>query len=126
MPRKPKRRYHARYYDPGRVALRNYYKEHPEVLAAINRKSGLRWRYGITPEQYDELFAKQRGLCASCHRPECIKRQGRVMRLAVDHGHTTRTVRGLLCCKCNRALGLLEEDILRIRALADYMEHHHA
>lgn len=59
------------------------------------------WRqkkYGITPEQWDDLFAKQNGCCAICGvRP--------TKRLHVDHNHHTGAVRGLLCNNCNLGLG---------------------
>src|SRR5512137_1519538 len=56
----------------------------------------LKKRYGLTPEQYDVLFRKQKGVCAICGRPP-PKRS----RLAVDHNHKTAAIRGLLCHLCN-------------------------
>jgi hypothetical protein len=37
------------------------------------------------------------------------------MRLAVDHNHDTKQIRGLLCRNCNAGLGLLREraDVLQ-------------
>jgi hypothetical protein len=55
------------------------------------RKSELKWRYGITVEEYNLLFSMQRGLCLGCGLP------GKNRRLDVDHDHKTKVVRGLLC-----------------------------
>jgi hypothetical protein len=84
----------------------------------------LRRKYGITLAQYDELFEAQGGVCALCKKGETTKRrkkgEGRE-RLAVDHCHDTGRVRGLLCFKCNTAIGSLgdtEEDAQRV---VDYL-----
>jgi hypothetical protein len=69
------------------------------------RKRVLRRRYGISPEEYNQLFEAQGGVCAICHRP-C--RSGRA--LAVDHDHHTGKVRGLLCVCCNQAIGAFGDD----------------
>jgi hypothetical protein len=66
------------------------------------REYQLKAKYGITPEDYNSLFAAQGGVCAVCSRP-----QGR---LHVDHDHSGGAVRGLLCGACNRALGLLKDN----------------
>lgn len=86
------------------------------------------WRvYGLTTEEYEKRFLDQNGLCACCGRPEA-RRAGRKKRsenvplLHVDHCHTTGRIRGLLCSACNTALGLLEEDPQRIKALLHYVE----
>lgn len=55
-------------------------------------------KFGITEEQYDELFRRQDGCCAICLRPAGDFKY----RLAVDHDHFTGHVRGLLCYTCNR------------------------
>lgn len=65
------------------------------------RRQNLWTNYRITPEQYDILLQSQNGCCAICRK---------VRPLVVDHCHRTCRVRGLLCHKCNAAIGMLEEE----------------
>ena len=67
----------------------------------------LRNKYGIEPEDYLAMVARQNGKCAICRR-ESPRSSSR--RLFVDHCHSTGRVRGLLCSPCNSAIGLLRED----------------
>jgi len=64
-------------------------------------------KYGLTPHAYDEMVARQKGLCAICGLPP-IGQRGKDM-LHVDHDHDTGVVRGLLCHMCNKALGLFKD-----------------
>lgn len=82
-----------------------------------NRKRKMHRKYGISVEEYDEMLAGQGGKCAICNRSETIAR-----RLAVDHCHATRRVRGLLCYKCNTAIGLFGDDPKVVRSAAVYLE----
>ena len=41
--------------------------------------------------------------------------------LCVDHHHFTNEVRGLLCQRCNRAIGLLGDDPTVIRSAINYL-----
>ena len=70
-------------------------------------------RYGLTPEQYDQMVAERKGCCDGCGRPE---------HLVVDHCHATKVVRGLLCYACNQALGVLRDDSATLRRLAEYLD----
>jgi len=62
-------------------------------------------------EVYKELFEKQHGLCAICGKEETQKNnQGNgICKLHIDHNHKTGEVRGLLCGRCNRKLGFIED-----------------
>lgn len=44
-----------------------------------------------------------------------------ILQLAVDHNHKTGKVRGLLCRRCNQALGKLEDDPALFEAAATYL-----
>lgn len=60
---------------------------------------------------YDKALLNQNSRCAICNRHEKdIKRT-----LYVDHCHKTNFSRGLLCLRCNAALGFYENNIDAIR-----------
>lgn len=79
--------------------------------------------YGITVEQYDELFKVQGGVCAICKKPESTKRRRRddSRMLSVDHCHKTGKVRGLLCHGCNAGIALFREDPEALRRAAQFL-----
>lgn len=62
--------------------------------------SHIKRRYGITLEEYDQMFERQHGLCEICQRDK---------KLVVDHDHSTGKVRGLLCQPCNIMLGIARD-----------------
>lgn len=89
------------------------------------RDRNLRKRFGLTSEQYEQRFQDQRGLCAICKRPEHrTDKHGEVMKLSVDHDHQTETLRDLLCGDCNIAIGLMCDDVLRLREAIEYINRH--
>lgn len=89
-----------------------------------NRHKARMKNYGVTPEQYEQMLAEQGGLCAACGNPETVSsRAGSGPRpLCVDHDHETGAIRGLLCSRCNSALGLLNDDPNRLLMLVDYLK----
>ena len=74
--------------------------------------------YGITIEQYNELFIKQNGCCRICNRHQSEFKRS----LAVDHDHKTNKIRGLLCHHCNRGLGDFFEDISIMESAITYIK----
>jgi len=89
--------------DGKRAYLANLRTTNPRA----GRDSYLQQAYGITIEQYDEMFQAQNGVCAICENPEWIinNKTGDVRALSVDHDHVTGQVRGLLCTNCNKMIG---------------------
>lgn len=82
----------------------------------------LRQKYGLTVEDYERMFRSQNGVCAICRRCETATRRGVLRRLSVDHNHTTNKIRGLTCQKCNSVLGYMDDDPLKLRVAAEYLE----
>ena len=66
--------------------------------------------YGISLREFQDLFARQGGVCAICGQPETASKGGRKPRLSIDHDHETGEIRGLLCNRCNTGLGLFLDD----------------
>lgn len=69
----------------------------PEQSSRWNLKS----RYGLTPVDYEAMFASQGGVCAICQTVPA--------RPCIDHNHKTGQVRGILCHYCNIRLAALED-----------------
>jgi len=98
----------------------SYRKNNPDKI----KHTKLKQTYGITLESYQIMLLAQNNVCAICERPEETIWRGQQTMLAVDHDHNTGAVRGLLCQKCNRALGLLEENRRSIDRLGAYIDKH--
>lgn len=93
------------------------YLETTDEVKARARKSRLKRMYGITPEQWDEMFARQGGRCALCgkHASEFKNR------LHTDHNHKSGKTRALVCFYCNRRrIGQLSLEW--VRKLLEYFE----
>lgn len=82
----------------------------------------LKSKYGVTQEQYTEVFRNQGGVCAICLRPEGDQYRGMIINLCVDHDHETGKFRGLLCRLCNIGIGRLGESAVTLRRAAEYIE----
>jgi len=63
--------------------------------------------YGITYEQFVEMYYKQDKKCAICNKEIDINSRF----THIDHCHKTGKVRGLLCHQCNAGIGFLNDDI---------------
>jgi len=80
---------------------------------------------GLTIEKYMEIYEEQKGLCKICGNPEFTKK-----RLSVDHDHRCcpgksscgKCIRGLLCFKCNTALGMVSDNIAILSNMISYLK----
>ena len=84
----------------------------------VRREGNLKRLYGITLKEYTELYTRQEGLCKICNLREISKRG----LLSVDHCHVTGKIRGLLCRKCNTALGLANDSVVILNTMIKYLE----
>lgn len=95
---------------------RRWKAENLEKRQEQGRRHALKKKFGLTLEEYDEMFAVQGGACAICESKRKTSR-----RLAVDHCHQTGRVRGLLCSRCNTGLGQFGDSLEGLIAAVSYM-----
>lgn len=84
-------------------------QKHNKRLVKI-RHDTLNITYGELEEYYST-----HPVCEICGKPESLLRK-----LAVDHDHTTKKFRGLLCYKCNTGIGYYEN---HSNQLHKYLQH---
>jgi|SRR5665213_372425 len=93
-------------------------KMNPERRKFNSMRSALMIDFGMAIEDYELLLQNQNGLCLGCYKHHSQFKH----RLQVDHDHATNKIRGLLCGPCNRTLGIVSENPMTLRRLADYLE----
>lgn len=72
--------------------------------------------YGITKEIYNSMYKQQGGRCFICGDRYDI--------LCVDHNHSTKEVRSLLCTYCNYNLGRYKENTKIFQNFIDYLNYY--
>lgn len=94
---------------------RRWAKENPDKVKLHRRRGRLRKKYGLTLLQFEEMFTAQNGACKLCFNPHTRRK------LNVDHCHTSGKIRGLLCDKCNLAIGLIGDDVNLLERIKGYL-----
>lgn len=100
-------------------AKKRYRDANPEAI----KSQKLLNAFGIDILEYNKLLEAQDGVCAICNKKESVVgNNNKLKSLAVDHCHTTGRIRGLLCQKCNQALGLFEDSIENLISATNYLK----
>lgn len=104
--------------EKAKLINKTWRKNNPKKIKELKLK-----KYGITVDQYNEMLVSQNGVCAIClkYETDTDNRSGKIRALAVDHNHITGEVRQLLCGSCNKAIGLLQDNPLLVKNVADYL-----
>lgn len=80
-------------------------------------------KFGYTPLKLDGeeakcLYEKNGGVCQICGWRE----DGDGRSLCLDHCHITGRFRGFLCHKCNKAIGLLGDNLTLVEKAVEYLD----
>jgi hypothetical protein len=70
--------------------------------------------FKLTVEKWATILGYQEGKCAICSHA--------LIKANTDHDHKTGEVRGLLCARCNRALGRFGDSLELLRSAVAYLE----
>ena len=96
---------YARFYKTG-----SYCKD--GCALAVNRES----RYGVARSDHADFVKASEAGCPICGS------HGR--RMALDHAHSTGAIRGIICGKCNCALGMMDDSIDTLLGAVAYLQKH--
>lgn len=105
----------AAYWARNRAAINARRRADRVIDPTVTRAANLKRKFSLTVTEYETMFEAQGGRCAICRSTPDSKR------LAVDHDHQTGQIRGLLCANCNRALGLMKDNVDRLAAAIEYL-----
>jgi hypothetical protein len=92
--------------------------ENREHLREFTRKQYYRLKYGMTQEERDQMLADQGGCCKICQSDDPGSKRG----WHIDHCHDKGHVRGILCQRCNHALGLVKDDPKILERMIAYLK----
>lgn len=93
-----------------------YNKNNPEKIKLYDHRSTIK-KYGLTLDEYNTILKNQNNGCAICGN-KCSSGNN----LSVDHCHFSGKIRGLLCGKCNKALGLFKDDSELLIKASEYLK----
>jgi hypothetical protein len=98
--------------DKNKEKIREDYKKNPTKY----KNQFLKYRYGITLDEYNQMLISQNGVCEICNQ-KCPSGYA----LSVDHCHKTGKVRGLLCVECNTGIGKLQDSVEILSKAISYL-----
>lgn len=98
-------------------------KRNKERAALAEKKSSLKRKYGLSWEDYVELYNLQKGCCPICGSfMKLLPEKNCLISTCVDHDHATGKVRGLLCRPCNLGLGNFRESKEALLKAVEYLK----
>lgn len=106
------------YAEQNRIKNKDKLKLYKESRKDIIKNSNLLRNYNITLVEYNKMVDNQQNSCAICG---CSGEKCKYKQLSVDHNHSTGIVRGLLCNRCNMALGLIDDSIETAKSIIMYL-----
>ncbi len=102
---------HAKWFSENRDKQREYFSRYYAEHKDVQRERRVMNEYGVGIDYINEKIIEQDGKCAIC---------GKTEKLVVDHDHETGKIRGMLCNKCNTAIGLLGDSLDGIQLAVNY------
>lgn len=105
-------------FDTTRLCKKCYKKEYVNRngdATFVYWRNWLKYRYGLSVQDYENLLDSQDCCCAICKKDPTDER------LHIDHDHKTGRIRGLLCGNCNRGIGYMKDSIQNLKSAAEYL-----
>ncbi len=102
-------------YEKDKATKPNYMKD----KARRQKHSRLKSKYGLTSEQWWDMFEEQGSVCKICKSDTTAGHNWHT-----DHCHETNKVRGILCYHCNLLLGMAKDSVETLQKAILYLREH--
>jgi hypothetical protein len=102
---KTNKEYREAHPETVKATSKNYYKNHTKKCRTANRAGHYRRSFNLSLADIETIKAYQNNQCAICGVSLNSRRPN------LDHRHTDGLIRGFLCWRCNRALGVYRDRI---------------
>ena len=106
-----KEKYNRQRYSNNRQSTKPYKphctnpEEKTKRVRETSRRAKIKYRYGLSYEDWLQLWENQDGKCAICGKPFTEPSDAHI-----DHNHKTGELRELLCKKCNFGISFFDDD----------------
>lgn len=101
----------------GKILPDNMFAPNTRHCKLCRRDYDWQYKYGLSPEEYYDLWQTQEGKCKICG----VKLPDGEY-LHVDHDKKTGKIRGLLCRKCNLGLGYFKDNSIILSQAKEYLD----
>lgn len=112
--------YHKEYRrtKQGRVKIRQQQRRYYQSKQGreSNRRTRIKYVYGLTLEQHEQIYVNQNGCCKLCGDSVAYNK------IYTDHDHETGKIRGFLCHRCNTGIGFLGDTAESLQKAVEYLK----
>jgi hypothetical protein len=92
-----------------------------ERYSPLQRRNHLmKYNYKISLDEFNLVLNDQKNQCAIC---ETVTPTGKNNQFHLDHNHSTKKNRGILCHRCNLMIGQAQDDPKILEAAIQYLNH---
>lgn len=106
--------YRERNKESYQLKVKKYRSENKDVI----KNKILKKKFNISLEEYNTMLQNQNHKCNICKTEKT--ELGRL--LCVDHCHETGIIRGLLCDRCNRGIGVFKDNVILLTEAIKYIK----
>jgi hypothetical protein len=119
------KKWYEDFYNDPENRLRVLSRNRSPKIKLVKRKSKLKINFKIDQALYEQVLAKQNGVCWICKTDDPGRANTNIKYFCVDHDHSKPLAiafRGLLCNHCNTGLGFFRDNIDALKNAIKYLE----
>ena len=95
------------------------------ALCLLNTRTSFLRKAGASESEIDKArkaICAFKGMCQCCGKKQGWFGAGVNRNFSIDHNHTTKKFRGIICAACNLTIGHSKESIARLRRIIRYLQ----